>query len=54
MSLSEPSCKPLPPFFSRWEPGTYRTLVVYVTHGLSGTRNYQIADNLEAGPIEVS
>ena len=38
---------------SKWEPGTYRTLVVYVTHGTSGTRRYQIADNLELGPVQV-
>ncbi|KAG8721964.1 hypothetical protein FRC08_008358 [Ceratobasidium sp. 394] len=41
----------LPVDFS-WEPDTYNVMVIYVTHGTSEKKRYQLNDNLALGPAQ--
>ncbi|KAG8721069.1 hypothetical protein FRC08_016042, partial [Ceratobasidium sp. 394] len=35
-----------------WEPDTYNVMVIYVTHGTSEKKRYQLNDNLALGPAQ--
>ncbi|KAG8721436.1 hypothetical protein FRC08_012998, partial [Ceratobasidium sp. 394] len=35
-----------------WKPGEYSVMVIYVTHGTSGEKRFQVADRRELSPAE--